>query len=75
MGRRFSLFGGSRPGKFQIETVRMTEEDDVVATEEVVRVPLKDGAVFVGRACGIFELENGKLKRMSSWVAEDKHPE
>jgi uncharacterized protein len=60
------------PQRFQIETIRMTEENDVVATEEIVRVPLKDGGVFIGRACGIFELEKGKLKRMSSWVAEDK---
>jgi uncharacterized protein len=61
------------PRRFQIETLRMTEENDVVATEEVVRVPLKEGGVFVGRACGIFELENGRVKRMASWVAEDKH--
>ncbi len=61
------------PQRFQIHTLRMTEENNVVATEELVRVPLKDGGTFVGRACGIFELENGKLKRMTSWVAEDKH--
>jgi uncharacterized protein len=62
------------PHRFEIRTVRMTEEDNVVATESVVRVPMQDGSFFVGRTCGIFELENGKLKRMSSWVAEDKHP-
>jgi uncharacterized protein len=62
------------PRKFQIKALRMTEENDVVATEEAVRVPLENGGTFVGRACGIFELENGKLKRMSSWVAQDKHP-
>lgn len=62
------------PRKFQIEVVRMVEENDVVMTEERVRVPLEKGGTFVGRACGIFELENGKLKRMSSWVAEDKIP-
>ncbi|MGC2789245.1 MAG: nuclear transport factor 2 family protein [Thermoplasmata archaeon] len=62
------------PQKFEIQSLRMTEENNVVTTEEIVRVPLKDGGTFVGRACGIFELENGKLKRMSSWVAEDKHP-
>jgi uncharacterized protein len=61
------------PRKFQIQTIRVAEEGNLIATEEVVRVPLEDGGTFVGRACGLFELENGKLKRMSSWVAEDKH--
>ncbi|MGA9838979.1 MAG: nuclear transport factor 2 family protein [Thermoplasmata archaeon] len=73
-GKTAVLKGLEAPQKFQIQTIRMTEENNVVATEEVVRVPLKDGGVFLGRACGIFELEGGKLKRMSSWVAEDKRP-
>lgn len=60
------------PQKFEIRATRMVEENDVVMAECAVRVPLKDGGFFVGRSCGIYELENGKLKRMSSWVAEDK---
>jgi uncharacterized protein len=60
------------PRKFQLKSLRMTEEDNVVVSETMVRVPLEGGSAFVGRSCGIFELENGKLKRMSSWVAEDK---
>jgi uncharacterized protein len=71
-GKDAVLKGLEAPQKFQIRVLRMTEEDNVVATEEQVRVPMKEGGLFIGRACGIFELENGKLKRMSSWVAEDK---
>ncbi len=63
------------PRKFQIRPLRMVEENNVVVAEEEVRVPKPEGGFFVGRALGIYELENGKLKRMSSWVAEDKtHP-
>jgi len=61
------------PTKFQLRATRMTEEGNVVVAECAVRVPLKEGGSFVGRTCGIFEFEGGKLKRISSWVAEDKH--
>jgi len=74
-GKAAVLKGLEAPQKFHLQSIRMTEEDNVVVSETVVRVPLKDGGLFVGRACGIYELENGKLKRMASWVAEDKHPE
>jgi uncharacterized protein len=72
-GKEAVLKGLEAPQRFVIEISRMIEEDNIVAAEEIVRVPLKDGGLFIGRACGIFELENGKLKRMSSWVAEDKN--
>jgi ketosteroid isomerase-like protein len=62
------------PNKFQIQALRMTEEDNVVVTESVVRVPLPDGGTFVGQSCSIYELENGMIKRISSFVAENKHP-
>jgi ketosteroid isomerase-like protein len=61
------------PQKFQLRSIRLTEENDVVVSETEVRVPLKDGGTFVGRSCGVFELESGKLKRISSWVAEDRN--
>jgi ketosteroid isomerase-like protein len=60
------------PRKFQIQATRMTEENNVVIAECIVRVPLEEGRIFVGQACSIYELENGKIKRMSSFVAENK---
>jgi ketosteroid isomerase-like protein len=62
------------PRKFQIQATRMTEENNVVVAECVVRVPLEEGRIFVGQSCTVYELENGKIKRMSSFVAENKHP-
>jgi uncharacterized protein len=61
------------PRKFPIEATRMTEENTVVVAECVVRVPLDDGGSFVGRALSVYELENGKITRMTSFVAEDKN--
>src|SRR5580658_8038270 len=61
------------PRKFQIQATRLTEENNVVVAECVVRVPLEQGGVFVGQSRVLDELENGKIKRMSSFVAEHKH--
>jgi ketosteroid isomerase-like protein len=62
------------PRKFVIQATRMTEENGVVVAECVVRVPLPEGGVFVGQNCAVYELEDGKIKRMSSFVAQNKHP-
>jgi uncharacterized protein len=60
--------------KFQIQSTRLTEENNVVVAECVVRVPMKEGGTFVGQCCAVYELQNGKIRRMSSFVAENKHP-
>ncbi len=62
------------PRKFQIEATRLTEEDNVVVAECVVRVPLETGGMFVGQCCTIYDLEDGKIRRISSFVAENQHP-
>ena len=54
----------------QYETTRMTEENNVVVVEGTVRVPMKDGSFFKVQSCNIFEVENGKVKRLTSWTAE-----
>ncbi|MFY9716779.1 MAG: nuclear transport factor 2 family protein [Thermoplasmata archaeon] len=51
------------------EIVRMTEEDDVVVVEGLAHVHKKDGRNFAVRYCNIFELENGRIKRKSSFGA------
>jgi len=60
------------PRRFQIQATRMTEENNVVVAECVVRVPMEKGGTFVGRNCAIYDLENGQIRRMVSFVAEDK---
>jgi uncharacterized protein len=51
------------------EIVRMTEEGNVVTVEGIAHVHKKDGSDLSVRFCNIFELENGKVKRLNSFGA------
>jgi ketosteroid isomerase-like protein len=73
-GKEAVVKGMEAPRKFELNAIRMTEENDVVVAEVQVRVPLDDGGTFVGRALTVYDLQDGKIKRISSFVAEDKHP-
>ena len=48
---------------------RMVEEDNVVVAEGNVRVTKKDGSTLTVQFCDIYELDNGKVKRKSSYGA------
>jgi uncharacterized protein len=51
------------------EITRMSEENNVVVAEGIARVHRKDGGIVTVRFCDIFELESGKVKRLSSFGA------
>lgn len=53
----------------QDDIQRVIEEGNVVALEGVAHVTKKDGKKFDVQYCNIFELENGKIKRKSSYAA------
>jgi ketosteroid isomerase-like protein len=53
---------------------RMIEEGNVVVAEGHVRVTKKDGSTFTVQYCDIYELQNGKIKRKSSYGALVKDP-
>ncbi|MHB1909441.1 MAG: nuclear transport factor 2 family protein [Nitrososphaerales archaeon] len=55
--------------KLRTEITRMTEEKNVVVAEGIVRVHKKEGKIITVRFCDIFELENSKIKRLSSFGA------
>jgi len=55
---------GSR--EYQREISRMTEEGNVVVAEGFARGFKKDGGRWTVHFCDIFELEQGKVKRLSS---------
>lgn len=50
----------------------MIEENNSVFAECNVRVLMKEGGSLVFRARNIYDLEDGKVKRMSSFVIEPK---
>jgi ketosteroid isomerase-like protein len=56
------------------EVHRLTEEHNVVVAEGTAHVTKKDGKSLSVRFVDIFELENGKIKRKSSFGALIKDP-
>lgn len=56
------------------EVTRLTEENNVVVVEGTAHVTKKDGHSLSVRFCDIFELQNGKIKRKSSFGALIKEP-
>ena len=51
------------------EVHRLTEENNVVVAEGTAHVTKKDGSSLSVRYVNIFELENGRIKRKSSFGA------
>jgi uncharacterized protein len=56
------------------EVHRLTEEGNVVVAEGTAHVTKKDGSSLSVRFVDIFEMENGKIKRKSSFGALIKGP-
>lgn len=56
------------------EITRLTEEGNVVVAEGIVRVHRKEGPIITVRFCDIFELAQGKVKRLDSFGALLKAP-
>jgi len=56
---------GSR--KFQTQILRMTEEGNVVVVEGVARGAKKEGGFWRVQFCDIFEVDAGKIKRLSAF--------
>jgi uncharacterized protein len=54
---------------------RLTEEGNVVVAEGTVRVHKKDGQKLRVQFVDIFEVENGKVRRLTSFGALVKGPE
>lgn len=59
-------------GSPTIKVARMTEENDVVVAEGSVRSARKDGGVLSAVFCDVFEMEDGKIKRLTSYLMESK---
>ena len=50
----------------------MTEEDDVVVAEGSVRTQRRDGAILSLAFCDVFEMRNGKIRKLVSYLVETK---
>ena len=55
-----------------ITIIRMTEEDNVVVAEGSVRAPKQDGTFLDLVFCDVFDMRNGKIRRLVSYLLETK---
>ena len=51
---------------------RLIEENDVVVAEGSVRAQRRDGASLMLAMCDVFEMRDGKIKRLTSYILESK---
>lgn len=57
-------------GSPTIRITRMTEENNVVIAEGTVRAARKDGGLLNAMFCDVFEMENTRIKRLITYLAE-----
>ena len=55
-------------GRPIIRITRMVEEDNVVAAEGSVQAGRKEGGRLDAVFCDVFEMEQGKIKRLTSYL-------
>lgn len=73
-GREAIIQNVQRPSDviMRSEIERLTEENNVVVSENIVRLSKKEEVFLTLKVCSVFELENGKIKRINSFTAEIK---
>jgi ketosteroid isomerase-like protein len=59
-------------GSPEITVTRLTEDNDVVVAEGAVRARRTDGALLDLAFCDVFEMQNGKIRRLISYLMELK---
>lgn len=59
-------------GQPQITVSRLLEASDVVVAEGSVRAPKTDGSVLDLVFCDVFDMQNGKIRRLISYLMESK---
>jgi ketosteroid isomerase-like protein len=57
-------------GKPDIAVARLTEEHDVVIAEGTVQTQKKDGELVHLAFCDVFEMQDGKIRRLISYLME-----
>jgi ketosteroid isomerase-like protein len=56
----------------EINVARLVEENGVVVAEGSVRAQRRDGAILLLAMCDVFEMDSGKIKRLTSYLMETK---
>ena len=61
-------------GRPDIRVTRLTEQADVVIAEGTVRTQRKDGDVLDLAFCDVFEMQDGRIRRLVSYLTPLKQP-
>ena len=61
-------------GSPEISVTRWIEALDVVVIEGTVRAPRSDGIVLNLAICDVFDMKDGKIRRLVSYLMETKSP-
>jgi uncharacterized protein len=61
-------------GSPTITVTRLTEENDVVVAEGSVRSARRDGGSLHAVFCDVFEMRDGKIARLTSYLVELRTP-
>ena len=61
-------------GRPAITVTRLIEEQDLVVAEGRVRATRKDGAAFNLAFCDVFEMRQGKIRRLISYLMTTSQP-
>jgi ketosteroid isomerase-like protein len=59
-------------GRPTIAITRMVEENDAVVAEGAVRAERRDGGLLNAVFCDVFDLQDGKIQRLTSYLMEVK---
>ena len=54
-------------GKPSIQIKRMVEENNIVIAEGAVQCKIKAGGMLDALFCDVFEMENGKIKKLTTY--------
>jgi len=54
----------------KITVIRMIEEDNIVVAEGTVQSSKKDGGILDAVFCDVFEMEERKIKRLTSYLMD-----
>jgi uncharacterized protein len=55
-------------GRPAIQISRMTEENNIVIAEGAVQSKIKAGGMLDAVFCDVFEMENGKIKKLTTYL-------
>lgn len=61
-------------GRPTITIIMMVEEGDIVVAEGAVKCKMKNGGLLDALFCDVFHFENGKIRKLTSYLMHKEQP-